>query len=316
MSDSRGIIDKCVPWRVRHLQRFLVAGSLFFAICTGAAQATVYGGMNIYEMNNPSTLTIAEAGPLLDSQLSIGAFSHYDVDYGTIRVFASANIEAVAEPELYGGAGATVVAGFGDEIFVTAPNSALEFQPGTLRAKLDVSGVMGALGLGYSRYIFGMGLYPMGRYTFNGTTYSYSGGDYIFQHRLIGTAMDPDWNYAGVSFDGNGFGSYEFDLPFYFNTPIVLSMELIVLAMAPLGYDENSAIVPASAIADLSNTVRWGGVLGLFDGEGNPVDNYSVASASGYDYVTLQPTIVPLPASAWLLLSGIALLGSRLRKRA
>jgi hypothetical protein len=315
MTAKRENVDICGLHGPYRLGRLFTIGTLLCAVCTGVAQATVYGSMNIYEMSNPSTLTIAEAGPLLDSQLSIGAFSQYEVDYGTIRVFTSANIDAVANPELYGGAGATAVAGFGDEILITAPNSALEFQPGTLRARVDLSGVMGALGIGYSRYIFGVGLYPQGRYTYNGTNYSYSGGDYIFQHRLIGTATDPDWHYAGTSFEGDGFGSYEFDLPFYFNTPTVLSMELIVLAMAPLGYAEKSDIVPASAIADLSNTARWGGVLGLFDGAGNPLSEFQITSASGYDYATLQPAAVPLPASAWLLLSGIALLGGCLRKR-
>jgi hypothetical protein len=72
---------------------------------------------------------------------------------------------------------------------------------------------------------------------------------------------------------------------------------------------------PGSASGNFYNTATWLGITAR-DSDGNLINDLTAVGASGYDWYVGESSVVPLPASAWLLLSGIALLGGRLRKRA
>jgi hypothetical protein len=80
----------------------------------------------------------------------------------------------------------------------------------------------------------------------------------------------------------------------------------------------NSATIPTtpltSSTLDLMFTVTTL-AAGSFDGSGFKIN--WVGTANNYDLVsqTLNPTAVPLPAAAWLLLSGIAGMGAMARRR-
>jgi len=73
------------------------------------------------------------------------------------------------------------------------------------------------------------------------------------------------------------------------------------------------AVAHAAMDADFSHSMRWAGISSVIDADGNPVELASALGDSGFDY--LHAAVVPLPASGWLLLSGLALL-ARLRRPA
>ena len=67
---------------------------------------------------------------------------------------------------------------------------------------------------------------------------------------------------------------------------------------------------------DLMNTLTWGGISGVFDAQGNPVD-FLVESGSGTGWSQAISTlaVIPLPDAAWLLLSALGVLVGWRRQR-
>jgi hypothetical protein len=69
--------------------------------------------------------------------------------------------------------------------------------------------------------------------------------------------------------------------------------------------------VEGSAFALFSDTLRWGGISSVIDGNtGNVINDWTVTSQSGFDYSQPAPVAVPVPWPATLTLAAIgALLG-------
>ncbi len=79
--------------------------------------------------------------------------------------------------------------------------------------------------------------------------------------------------------------------------------------------DRNTPITtPGSGSGNFYNTATWLGITAR-DAEGNIVEGLEGIGASGYDWQTGEANPVPLPASAWLLLTGLGLVAARCRRR-
>lgn len=120
-----------------------------------------------------------------------------------------------------------------------------------------------------------------------------------------------------VGNDPDGTKSYSLgnvhDLPvtldFTFGSPFGLSYSMIadsnarstISAYKFLGAGE------ANGAADMSHTLLWGGIGGVFGANGAAVTDYSVTALSGFDYRNAAP--VPEPATYALLLAGLAAIG-------
>lgn len=144
--------------------------------------------------------------------------------------------------------------------------------------------------------------------------------------RVLGTglsaldvmAMDPSlrtacsgWAYCNRLYSGyEGYFSYsnlpltvQLSIPVYFGYQTSLSYTLDLYAYPSASTFGGGLGTAADGFADYSHTLNWGGITGVYDANGNPVLNFTVASTSGFDYRT--SAVVPLPATIWLLCSGL-----------
>jgi MYXO-CTERM domain-containing protein len=107
-------------------------------------------------------------------------------------------------------------------------------------------------------------------------------------------------------------------LDFVFGTPIMLDMWADIYSnVTAYACDSVVHCVASSSIAatvDFGHTVNWDGFVGLTDGQGNQVTNFTLSSVSGLDYRNAAAP-VPEPHGYALLLAGLGLLGAIARRR-
>lgn len=84
-----------------------------------------------------------------------------------------------------------------------------------------------------------------------------------------------------------------------------------------LEYPSQSGVFEADGVADLGNTIAWGGITELRDANGQLITDFSAISAtSGFDYRNAYVSAVPIPAAVWLFGSGLlGLIGVARRKK-
>ena len=99
-------------------------------------------------------------------------------------------------------------------------------------------------------------------------------------------------------------------VPFDFTLFLTLSSQVSVGSETTDGGDVAGS---ASSSADYSHTLDWGGISSVVDANGNPVTNYSVTSASGFNYANAYPT--PEPSTWVMVLGGLTLLGFCIRRK-
>jgi hypothetical protein len=197
-----------------------------------------------------------------------------------------------AEGEAAGSLNAVTRGIFRDAITITAPGVAAG-TPGTLSYSIIVDGALATNDIGSDRAGWslqadvGGGSFDIDR---GGTLYG--GGIYAVQHGYLG---DP-------------FGSYSATVGFQFGIASPLEVELSSSAQAAYSFDDG---LPAASF--LAHSLYWGGI-GAVAISGVPLDDFSVASASGTDYRgSMAP--VPEPGRVWLMLAGLAVFGLRRRLR-
>lgn len=211
---------------------------------------------------------------------------------------------------------------------VTISDPARAGQPGTAMAMLDLSGLVGANSSPFAnvRNPDGSFLYQdssgYARVTVSGNGLNWTTQTWDDACAAVGWG---GWLAcsAALANDPTGRGTYQAGsigvLPvvvdFVFGRPFALSYTLTASAggTAATSYYRMSASGGGAGNADMSHTLLWGGISGVFDQSGANVNDFGLSSASGFDYRVAA--VVPEPASVALMLSGLAVLASVLRRR-
>lgn len=104
--------------------------------------------------------------------------------------------------------------------------------------------------------------------------------------------------------DSTGLLSFVIEVPFGTTfdllTSLVLTNQLLFGSqLTGVGVEG----VSGSASADFTNTVVWGGMQSVTLTDGTVVTDWTTSSGSGFDYGSAS--VIPVPAAAWLLGSGL-----------
>ena len=120
------------------------------------------------------------------------------------------------------------------------------------------------------------------------------------------------------TFNAGGVKNFEFiaqndtfTVPWQNGVPVIVDMRASSLGIVTT-FGEGGA----TARADFQNSLDWGGILAVYDEKGNPVESFTALGEDGTDWST-PAAVVPLPAAAWLFMSGLIgllLKGRRVRQ--
>ena len=199
-----------------------------------------------------------------------------------------------------------------DSLIVSA--AGLTGQSGTITASIVLSGTFGT-GIGtlgplddpladaYMR-ILGTGLPTSG--SFLDPDLAAICGGWAFCGRSIEDALR---TYSGSNFPGNVI---TVSIPVVFGSATTLGFTIDVFARASSSSFAGGIGTSAGATSNFSSTLRWGGILGVFDANGNQIQGYAATSASGFDYTVAA---VPTPSASALLAVAVAALAQRWRRQ-
>jgi hypothetical protein len=115
---------------------------------------------------------------------------------------------------------------------------------------------------------------------------------------------------AGVVQGYGDPGTFNFQVDFIYGQPI--GWDIIFVATSQVyGWVDDGGGLFGTAEVLFQNTIQWQGISSVLDANGQPVD-FSFTSDSGVDWTQSVPLqAVPLPASVWLLGSGLLTLIAR-----
>lgn len=260
-----------------------------------------------------SSSTTGLAGSPLTSTASyaIGSASG-----GLAGVYANVAVNTAGGVQNSGSGTANAIAAWGDAVIIDSPGRT--GQSGYLTASLILDGNLYVQAFGQNAHNFESAFATL---SISGEGLTPTSGQVSAGQCLSGAGYCA-YAFAGASTisgsPANGyyqFGSLDVAIPFTFGQEFYISYTLKAKATAQaISWDEFAVQGAATGLASYANTLRWGGIDQITSG-GSVVGNFSLVSGSGVDYREAVAA-VPLPATHFLLMSGLAALGAYRRRTA
>lgn len=139
-----------------------------------------------------------------------------------------------------------------------------------------------------------------------GWSFRADGGGFNVVDATGGRQIDAD----GIVQSYGDPGTFNFQLQFIYGQQIDWDMVFVATSQIYGPVAENSGLTGTAEVL-FQNTIQWMGISSVLDDEGQPVE-FSFSSESGVDWTQPVPLqVVPLPASVWLLGSGLLALFAR-----
>lgn len=339
MSDTHGIIEKCVPWRVLQIMPVIsFLASLGMPGVSSAATLT-------WEVFTRSLDVTTASNPegIYPGLITSGVVNNPDTSLSQdIRIERSISNQSLgtaleARVAVSGGRLSALASGFwGQSYSDTAEPSQAATAFIRLRDSFVISGAGASVTLDFQVALDGSiqannanAAWQMGAFLAQGLIGSNPNNPDDYQNMIMlaaspipefGTVFPP---YGRIDYlwgsQGDLAGGVYSSSPLHVESPAPLfergvPIEVFWYLRTDIDDRDTPLTSPGSASGNFYNTATWLGITAR-DSDGNLIDDLTVVGASGYDWYVGESSVVPLPASAWLLLSGIALLGSRLRRR-
>ena len=234
------------------------------------------------------------------------------VGLGTLHLSAS---NSAPNSSHFAAAGAN--GGWTETLVATAANQA--GHPGvTVVVALNVTGSLAAHGFAGASGFQLTGYKDKNQLTIYGLSGLYNYGS---QSNPIGTDRQiANWSLSTDFYNGSGQNdaSAIINDSVNFAIPVALgqSFSFGVYGYALAGMRSASGVPGISTAAtDFSHTVTWGGVVGIYDANGQRLSDVSLTSASGADWTRSFAAPVPEPDTYAMMLAALGLLGFQARRK-
>lgn len=255
-------------------------------------------------MANSATVYSAGAPypPVGTQNASASAYAY--ASEGVLRASVDAGVGTAGIVYNAADATSTANAGWGDSLTIDAGSSLLN-QSGFITANFNVSGFFNVAADGTPGYV----VQPQAsevrlavRISGTGMAWDNACGGWAYcvtqrassGHLLAGPLVDINTMIPVISLN----------IPVIFGQAVTLNYMLDMYSQVGTVTGGDGSPTSAVGSADYSHSLLWGGITGVFDANGDPVDMISATSASGFDYTRAYVSAVPIPAALWLFVSG------------